>query len=370
MSKIKSVTIEGFRSIASAIVELRQLTVFIGANGAGKSNLISFLQLLNYALSRGLQNYVQTRGPASRLLHFGPKKTPVMRGVVEFQSGHDKNEYRFSLTHAQGDTLIFTHEEAEYHAHGCPQPKVISLGYGGHRESGLAETWSENDPTSKMMKSSLSNCRVYQFHDTSLESHLRNSPRADDNHYLQADGGNLAAFLMRLRNDFPHSFREIERTINVALPWFKDFVLEPQGQAGNQNVPLRWRMMDQPDYEFGVGQLSDGSLRIISLVTLLLQPEDLRPQLIVLDEPELGLHPAAETLVAGLIKAASQTSQVILSTQSATLLDHFQPEDVVVVENSQGSSTFIRQDPEKLKSWLERYTLGQLWQKDVLGGRP
>jgi predicted ATPase len=370
MSTIKKITIQGFRSIESATVEFRPLNVFIGANGAGKSNLIALLQLLNYVLSRGLQNYVQTRGPASKLLHFGPKTTPLLRGVVEFESENAKNEYRFSLSHAQGDTLIFTHEEAEYHAFDFPQPKVIPLGGGGHRESGLAEPWAETDATAKVMKALLSKCRVYQFHDTSLESHLRNNPLASDNSYLRADGGNLAAFLFRLREEYPHSYREIERTINVALPWFEDFTLEPQGQTGKQYVPLRWRMADKPDFEFDAGQLSDGSLRIMCLVTLLLQPEVLRPRLIVLDEPELGLHPAAEAMVAGLVKSASRTGQVLISTQSATLLDHFTPEDIVVVENDNGTSTFTRQEPEKLRSWLERYTLGQLYLKNLMGGRP
>ncbi len=370
MNRLKEVTIEGFRSIESAKVELRPLNVFIGANGAGKSNLIAFLQMLNFALSRGLQNYVQTRGPASALLHFGPKTTPVMRGALEFQTEGGKNEYRFTLTHAQGDTLIFTHEEAEYHGIGYSQPKVVPLGGGGHRESGLAEPWAENEATAKVMKILLGKCRAYQFHDTSLGSHLRNTPRTDDNAYLRADGGNLAAFLLRLRGEHPHDYRMIERTINTVLPWFEDFVLEPQGEGDRQTVPLRWRMPDRPDYEFSAGQFSDGSLRILCLVTLLLQPEPLRPRLIVLDEPELGLHPAAEAMVAGLVKAAAQTSQVLISTQSATLLDHFAPEDVVVVENEKGASTFTRQEPARLRTWLERYTLGQLWQKDIMGGRP
>lgn len=370
MTRLSNISLEGFRSIESAMVELKALNVFIGANGAGKSNLIGFLQLLNFALSRGLQNYVQTRGPASALLHFGPKVTPVLRAAVEFQTDSGRNEYRCTLTHAQGDTLIFSHEEVEYHAAGFPQPKVVPLGSGGHRESGLAEPWTENDPTAKVMKALLGKCRVYQFHDTSLESHLRSTPRADDNAYLRANGGNLAAFLLRLRNQHAHAFREIEQTINTVLPWFEDFVLEPQGVGDRQTVPLRWRTTGKTDYEFTAAQLSDGSLRILCLVTLLLQPEALRPQFIVLDEPELGLHPAAESLIAGLIKSASHSSQVLVATQSATFLDHFAADDVVVAENEDGRSTFRRQSSDALTTWLERYSLGQVWQKDVIGGRP
>ncbi len=370
MTRLTRISIEGFRSIQSAQVELKPLNIFIGANGAGKSNLIAFLSLLNYALTRGFQHFVQTRGPASALLHFGPKATPVMRAAVEFTTAAGRNEYRCTLTHAQGDTLIFAHEEAEFQAQGNPTPKVVPLGSGGHRESGLSEPWAENDSTARVMKFLLGQCRVYQFHDTSLESHLRSNPPADDNGYLRANGGNLAAFLFRLQHELPDEFRRIENSLNTVLPWFKDFALEPQGQPPKETIPLRWRTPDKPDYEFSAGQLSDGSLRIMCLITLLLQPERLRPKLIVLDEPELGLHPAAESLVAGLIKAASASSQILVSTQSATFLDHFCADDVIVAENEQGRSTFTRQSSEALKGWLDRYSLGQVWQKDVIGGRP
>jgi predicted ATPase len=370
MNRVSKITIEGFRSIRDATIELAPLNVFIGPNGSGKSNLIGFLQMLNFALSRAFQTYVQTRGPGSALLHFGPKVTPVLRGAVEFQTAGGRNKYEFKLSHAQGDTLIFTHEEAEYHALGYPRPKTLPLGSGGHRESGLAEPWAENDPTAKVMKALLGGCRVYQFHDTSLESHLRSTHRADDNAYLRANGGNLAPFLLRLRDQHPSAFREIERAVNLVLPWFDAFVLDPQGEGQRGTVPLRWRMTGQADYEFSAGQLSDGSLRILCLVTLLLQPETLRPRFIVLDEPELGLHPAAESMIAGLINSASSTSQVLVATQSATFLDHFAADDVIVADNDDGRSHFSRQSSAALKAWLERYSLGQVWQKDVIGGRP
>ena len=251
MTRLTRISIDGFRSIQSAQVELKPLNVFIGANGSGKSNLIAFLSLLNFALTRSLQHFVQTRGPASALLHFGPKVTPVMRATVEFASDAGRNEYRCTLTHAQGDTLIFAHEEAEFQAPGYPIPKVVPLGSGGHRESGLSEPWAENDNTARVMKFLLGQCRVYQFHDTSLESHLRNNPPADDTGFLRANGGNLAAFLFRLRHEHAAVFRQIENSLNTVQPWFKDFALEPQGQPPKQTIPLRWRMPDRRDTSFG-----------------------------------------------------------------------------------------------------------------------
>jgi predicted ATPase len=370
MNHLSKISVSGFRSIKQAEIPLRPLNVFIGANGAGKSNLIAFIQMLNFALSRGLQTYVQKHGGATDLLHFGPKRTPVLHGQLTFRTDRGSNEYRFSMVNALGDTLIYTHEVAEFHAQDRVEPQTIPLGPGGHKESGLTEPWSEDNATARVIKSLLGKCRVYQFHDTSMESFIRGKATVADNLYLRANAGNLPAFLLRLKNEARSNFADIERTLQVVLPWFQDFVLEPQEEGDAAKVLLRWRMVGQPDYEFTSGHLSDGSLRIMALVTLLLQPEALRPQLIVLDEPELGLHPAAERVVAGLIKSAAQTSQVLVSTQSATFVDHFSPEDIVVVECEAGCSSFARQTPEKLNAWLERYTLGQIWQKDIIGGRP
>jgi predicted ATPase len=305
------------------------------------------------------------------LLHFGPKTTPIVRGALEFHSDRGRNEYRFSLAHAQGDSLVFTHEEVQFHPddHGRAHPPV-PLGTGGHLESGLAELWASNDPTAKFAKAFLSRCRVYQFHDTGLNSFIRGKAKIEDSTYLFANSGNLPAFLFRLREEAQASYTEIVRTLRLVLPWFEDFVLEPEGNSRNQDILLRWRMSGRPDYPLGPGQLSDGSLRIMALVTLLLQPESRRAALLAIDEPELGLHPAAEAIIAGLLKAAATTRQVLVATQSATFLDHFAPEDVVVVESQNGSSSFERQSPDALRAWLDRYTMGQIWQKDIIGGRP
>ncbi len=371
MNTLSRITIEGFRSIHSATVELRPLNVFIGANGAGKSNLIAFLQMQNFMLSRGFQTYVQTRGPGSGLLHFGPKITPIMKGMLEFKSDSGRNEYRFNLAHAAGDSLIFTHEETQFHREGSLHASpAIPLGPGGHRESGLSELWADEDATARFAKGFLNRCRVYQFHDTSLESFIRGRAKLESSPYLMANGGNLPAFLLKLRQEAPDSYTAIVRTLRLVLPWFDDFVLQPEGNPRDQDVLLRWRMAGRPDYEFGPGQLSDGSLRIMALVALLLQPESRKPLLIAIDEPELGLHPAAESIIAGLLKAAAQSRQVVVATQSATLLDHFAPEDIIVVENEEGRSSFTRQSQDTLNVWLERYTMGQIWQKDLIGGRP
>jgi predicted ATPase len=213
-------------------------------------------------------------------------------------------------------------------------------------------------------------CRVFQFHDTSVTSHIRAAASVENSRFLLADGGNVAAILYRLQNEHETIYRDIVHTLRLILPWFADFELEPEGPSDRPLIRLRWRMAGHADCEFVAGQLSDGSLRTIALVTFLHLPEGMRPSIIILDEPELGLHPSAEKIVAGLIRAAAIKVQVILSTQSATLVDCFEADDVVVVEAGDGQSSFSRQSSENLAAWLKRYTLGQVWNKNLIGSRP
>lgn len=361
--------LEGFRSIKSAEIELRALNVMIGANGAGKSNLIDFFRMLNFALTRGFQDpYQKDRGPASAILHFGSKVTGVIRGEFVFETESGRNFYRFTLADSAGDRLTFTKEEVQFHGTTHERPMLpVSLISHPSDNSGLTELWAENDSVAKFTKRFLQRCRVYQFHDTGLKSHLREYSPIDQSAYLYADAGNLSAVLLDLRTHFPDDYSSIIRNLRSILPWFDDFELEPDG---NRGVLLRWRMTGRGDYLFGPGQLSDGSLRIMALVSLLLQPVVKLPAVIILDEPELGLHPAAEQVIAGLIHYASRHCQVLVSTQSSTFIDHFSPDDVLVVENENGESGFTRQSAEALGKWLERYTLSQIWSKNIIGGRP
>jgi len=153
----------------------------------------------------------------------------------------------------------------------------------------------------------------------------------------------------------------------LIAPFFKDFVLKPE--INPNYIQLRWQDRNS-DYEFRAHQLSDGTLRTMVLITLLLQPETDLPVLIVLDEPEIGLHPYAIHIIASLIQSVSAQTQIILATQSCTFLDYFEPEQVIVVGQEQGLSSFKRLDSASLSEWLEEYTLSELWEKNVTGGHP
>ncbi len=374
MNRLERVRIAGFKSLASVDLELRDLNVFIGANGAGKSNLISFFTLLNYLSSESLQVFVGREGGANSLLHYGSKRTPEIEAGFQFRTDDGSNEYRIRLVHAAADTLIFADETTVFHREGKAEPRLTVLG-AGHRETKLPEKAAEEGPqglTPRLFLRLLRRYQVFHFHDTTRESEIRGRSRVDSGFYLRSRGQNLAAFLLRLQNEKPAHYRRIVDMVRFAAPFFDDFHLQPEGDS----LLLRWRERDAPDYVLGPHQLSDGTLRIIALFALLLQPAEQLPDVIVIDEPELGLHPAALHQLGGLLQSASTRCQVIVATQSAALLDSLRPEDVVVVSKAPlpaglGSATAVsRLDEEKLRAWLEEYSLGQLWGQNVLGGKP
>lgn len=369
MDRLKRIDLRGFKSIRDVSLELRPLNVLIGVNGAGKSNLVSFFKMLNEMMGGRLQQHIATSGRAQSLLHFGPKLTPQVEAVLEFEVENGTDIYCLRLFHAAGDTLVFAEETLKFLRAGWQgPPQTVDLG-AGHQETRIRDEAENNNPVANAFRRLLSKSRVFHFHDTSATARLRQYCYVGDDRWLMHDGGNLAAILYRLRKkqDSP-AYQRIVSTIRRIAPFFDDFELEPTG-TGDKDLILNWRQKDS-DQVFGPHQLSDGTIRAISLATLLQQPPEDLPLLIVVDEPELGLHPAAKTIVAGLIKKASHHCQIIVATQSAALLDAFDAEDVVVVERDAKESTFMRLDQEKLAEWLEEYTLGELWEKNVLGGGP
>jgi predicted ATPase len=368
LAKLQRVILKGFKSIKEMDLELRPLNVLIGANGAGKSNLVSFFKMLNEMMAMRLQEYVGTTGRAQSILHFGPKVTPQMGARLEFEVDNGVDTYAMRLFHAAGDTLVFADESLSFLQTGYKQPKVVPLG-SGHGETRIGQKADDGEPTARVFKRLLDHCRVYHFHDTSPTARVRQHCYIGDNRWLMPDAGNLAAILLRLREENSGAvYQRIVRTIRLIAPFFADFDLEPAG-ANKKDIMLNWRDKGL-DQVFGPHQLSDGTLRAVCLVTLLMQPENELPGLIIVDEPELGLHPYALNMVAALFKKASNHTQVLVSTQSTSFLDNFGPEDVVLVNREGKESRFMRPDGAKLEAWLDEYTLGEVWQKNVIGGGP
>ncbi|NLG14421.1 MAG: AAA family ATPase [Lentisphaerae bacterium] len=369
--KLQEIHIKGYKSIDGQIgqtIPLGDITVLLGANGSGKSNLVSFFSMLNYMTTGAFQQYVGRQG-ASRLLFHGPKQTESISFELLFKSDQVRDTYEMKLSYGLPDRLFISGEKVTYYQKGEKQPRKYSLESGG-AESGLK---NDNQQTSKVLYRLLSGIRTYQFHDTSDTAKIKDRGYVDDARYLRSDAGNLAAFLKMLKehDDYRKYYDRIVRHIQCVMPQFGDFDLE--AIPGNKDyVRLNWKDNKGSDYLFDPDQISDGSLRFMALATLLLQPPDLLPKLIVLDEPELGLHPSAIAQLAGIVRSASQKTQILLATQSTRLVDEFTADDIVIVErdDDERCSVFKKLDSNQLGDWLARYSLSELWEKNVLGGQP
>ncbi|BES84016.1 chromosome segregation protein SMC [Pectobacterium araliae] len=356
---LNRIVIKGYKSIADCDVEMRTLNILIGANGAGKSNFISFFRLITNLLAQRLQLFVGKNGGPDALLHFGRKKSPYLAGEVFFT----ETSYHFSLVPTNDNRMMFQSEDISNNSF---DKKVATH---GHFES-QHKKYRSYDGTNKLdnVLPLLETLRVYHLNDTSESARVKQIHRINDNDYLREDGANLAAFLFRLQKNHAAHYQRIVKTIQMVAPFFGDFYLRSTPDNPD-NIQLEWVEKDQ-DIPFKANELSDGTLRFIILATVLLQPETYMPSAIIIDEPELGLHPYAITVLAALIRSASEQHQLIVSTQSVELVNEFEAEDLIVVDKHLGASTFKRLDQDTLKNWLEDYSLGELWKKNILGGRP
>lgn len=363
-ARIKSVTIEGFRSLRSIQnLQLPQLAVLIGANGAGKSTLIRFFEMLSWMLkSKSLQEFVLRQGGGDDQFFMGARKTPRIHAELCLETASGLNDYRFDLAHlSAGDSVMVMNEAYRYSAHGIPtKAKWTEIAAVG-KESSLLE---QKHKTAKTIVNLLRQCSTYQFHDTSPNAAIHNRWDITESFRLRSDGGNLAAVLLNLRSTDDKRYVLIVKQIRRVLPAFKDFVLEQE--AGK--VLLRW-VGQQSDKVFGSHLTSDGSLRLFCLLTLLNMPPERLPDVMLFDEPELGLHPHAVSLVAEMFKRLSKKRQIFLATQSPYLVDCFELENIIIASANQGE-TLLRNLPRaQYQAWLDdEYQLSDLWLKQVVGG--
>lgn len=368
--KLRAIKLNGFKSInpEGQTIEFKDITVLLGANGSGKSNLVSFFNMLHYMMAQKLQIYIGENGGAETLLYYGSKKTNRVSAEIEFSNIDKKYTYKFSLSHGAGDILIFSDENIV----GINE-LIIILSLSGLKESGLPDRRKiSNKKIDKIIFELLKHCQVFQFHDTSKEAKIRNKGYIDDNRFLRSDASNLAAFLYAMQNNDKTNkyYQRIVRHIQQIMPQFGDFSLKPS-RLNENYIMLNWQEKGS-DYLFGSHQISDGALRFMAIATLLLQPPETLPAVIILDEPELGLHPSAISVLAGMARTATRNCQLIMASQSPRLVDEFEPENIVIVErnSSDRCTEFKSLDREKLTEWLERYSMSELWEKNVLGGQP
>jgi predicted ATPase len=364
MRKLEKLTIKNFKSIREQTLALGPLNIFIGGNGSGKSNLIQVFKFLREILNQNLAGYTATKGGADTLLYFGRKRSLEMEFFLEFAEGHTSNAYDVKLRGADDDSLIISSEVAFYqnkqtHPHKPYDRPITSYA----KESRL-----KNDKhicTSQVI-SDLDSYRVYHFHDTSDTAAVKGTVEVEDNRALRPQAENLAAFLYWMQQKKPDHYANVQDTVRQIAPFFEEFRLAPRA-LDESKIRLEWKEKGSDAY-FKASSLSDGTLRFICLATLLLQPD--LPAVVLLDEPELGLHPAAVTLLADLLSSAATRTQVIVATQSVTLVNQFEQDAVWTVDRGGDQSIFRHLKDEDMSAWLDGYALGELWEKNVLGARP
>lgn len=368
---IKKISIHGYKSIRELKeFELKDLNIIIGANGAGKSNLVQVFQLLMAMTRKNLQKFILENGGADNFLHNGPKNTSAIKIEFEFEShssfAQGSNFYRFELTPTVEETFLVSEDRkyvtTEWRSYGGPAQE--SRLYDERNERSWNDRWNG---VGHFVYESIAHWMVYHFHDTSATAPMRRTEIVEDNQLLRNNGSNIAPFLLKLKNDeLLHSFyQEIVNATRLVIPFFDDFRLETIKLGDADKVKLSWQQKGS-DFPMQPYHLSDGSIRFICLAAALLQPSP--PSAIVIDEPELGLHPEAIRILGELIADASKRTQIIVATQSPLLIDQFAIEDIVVVNRKDGQSTFERLKRADFNEWLEEYSVGELWTKNVIQG--
>lgn len=369
LNRIDSIHIKGFRSLADVKIDnLPQVAVLIGANGAGKSNFIRFFEMMSWMLrGQNLAEFVQRQGGADDQLFGGRKNTPRMKAELTLKTNQGSNDYQFTLDHAHPDRFIFTNEGFQFRRESRStkgpwnyfKKEVWHYLGSAHEEARIV---TSKHPTAQVIVRLLKSCSVYQFHDA---SNFRKRWDKEDNHFLRVQGGNLVAVLFYLEREDPRRFQMICRHISRGLPAFDHFQIEEKHGL----VMLRWKAK-RMEKTYSAHLTSDGSLRFFALVTLLNLPAEMLPEVIFLDEPELGLHPAALALVADMIKLLANEKQIIVATQSPLFVDEFGLDEIIVLELRDGRTEARRLDEDEYRHWLNEYTTGELWQKNLLGGQP
>ena len=368
MKKIQEIHIKGFKSIRDASIKLSALNVIVGANGAGKSNFIEIFKVLSVMVLKNLSTYILEHGGADAFLHNGAKETSTIETHFRFDSDNKNisNDYAFELKPTVEEQFLVS----ELRRYG----DTAWRSYGASSfESRLEDFRAEksvdglHNGVGHFIYESIANWQVYHFHDTTKNAPMRRSSSIDDCKKLRGDAANIAAFLFNLKNRSSDSqfYNQIVNAIRVVLPFFDDFTLDKVKMGDEEKIKLSWKQKGS-DYPMQAYHLSDGSIRFICLAVALLQP--CPPSTIVIDEPELGLHPEAIRVLASLVENAATRTQVIVATQSPLFLDHFSVNDIIIVRRKEGASIFERLDENDYTHWLEEYSVGELWTKNVIMG--
>jgi predicted ATPase len=379
--KIKRIKIHGFKSLKEIDFELRPLNVLIGPNNGGKTNFLDFFAFLSEAAHEQLQDAIARRGGFHSLVFAGYADPKNQKLFWEIQCEtpiveNPRISYKTTLT----STLSFPPgTKVEEESLGGQDLGVRKRPFSdlekilaGHKilekpklkEEELVIAQEPKELVEFMFRDYMRSWTIYEF-STAENSPLRREQSLKADIRISPTGDNLASVLHNLREQgqYREAYNEIIKTLKAAFPAFKDLHF-PSG-GGEGKIIIRWEEGFRRDFSANV--LSDGVLKFLCLATLLLSSDP--PDIICIDEPEIGLHPGLIGLVAEMLVAASEKTQLIVATHSPQLITHLKPEDVVVVERENGATVLKRLPAEQLQSWLRDFTLGELWLTGVIGGR-
>lgn len=383
---IRNLKISGLLSFGPKGIDLplKALNVLIGPNGSGKSNLLEILALLRSAPTN-LPAPVKEMGGVREWLWKGPQPVREARVEVLIDYSQGKTPLRHTLAITDhGGRFEVVDERIEY---ASPAPvknepyffyrfqngnPVLNEFHGGterrlKRETVLPEQSilsqvrdPERYPPLTWLQNRYEQIRLYRNWSFGPGAALRREQSTHDRSDVLNDGGeNLALVLSRIRSRVKADLRD---SLQKLYEGVEDVNLSIEGgkvllfleESGGREIPAT--------------RLSDGTLRYLSLLAILLHPEP--PPLVAIEEPELGLHPDIVAHVAKLLVRASERTQLLVTTHSRMLVEALgeDPSRILVCEKEEGESRISRLDAQRLAAWLEEYSLGELWSMGEIGG--
>jgi predicted ATPase len=370
---LKTIKLKNFRSFGECSVDFSNINILIGGNGSGKSNFISLFVLLNYIGKAQLNTWIKLKGGFDNIVYKGIQENDSIDIEFIFDSKKEGflNIYGLSLIATEVDYLIGKEYIGLWDKNSYAEPYIVTINsmenepklyaYASNSSGNL----SKDQYVARHIYDIIKDWKIYHFDDVSPNSGKKREQNIEDGYTLQEEGDNIAAFLYFIKINYNDNYQKIIEAIRLVAPYFNDFVLKPD--TLNKNL-IRLKWMEKGGIkEFSASLISDGTIRFICLAALLLQP--FMPEIIIIDEPELGLHPLAIKILSELIKKASVKSQIITATQSVTLLNQFKSGDIMVLDKEKEGSSINRLNKEELSEWFEGYTLGELWEANYIGGR-
>lgn len=361
LKSFKVVNFKNFKEIN--LEQLNNLTTLIGSNGVGKSNFLSIIDFISSAFHDGIEVYFSNKGikfqDCIHQWNLENKISIVLR--FEDKSTREDYSYQFTLEYDIKSGFNIIDEQFSNNNDGTHREYENQ----GLTSLNLKNSFDLSEPEQRV-KNFLSQVVGYSFYNTSLFNSSLQFVNKSNNVYLLPNGENMSSLLYLLKSKYPVSYKRITDVLKLVIKPFEDFYFIEEGH----NTVLKFKMQGL-NYPVSIKSLSDGTIRFIILSLLLNLPINLRPNLVLLEEPEVALHPVAVNILGDLIESYSADSQIMIATQSPYLLDRLSISSIYILSINNKNETEVQHiDKEKLKDWLKKYSLSEIWLMSIFGGGP